>query len=93
MQYPEGFKQKVLSVYGESEDIKKMLETGNEFLGRYLDDARYGGVSAKEIVEACESMNLQGIYQKAKRQVALEELYGEWCDLRQSQMQNQGMHR
>ena len=89
MQYSEEFKQKVLSVCGESEEIKKMLETGNEFLGRYLDDARYNGVSAKEIVEACENMNLQGVYKKAKRQLALEQLYGEWCDL----SKNQGMHR
>ena len=92
MQYPEEFKQKVLSVYG-GKDIEKMLETGDEFLGRYLDDASEVSISAKEIVKAFESGNLQSIYQKAKRQAALEELYGEWYDLRHSQRQNQGRHR
>lgn len=92
MQYTEEFKQKVLSVYGDSEEIRKMLDSGNAFLGRYLDDARYGGISAKEVVEACESMNYQAIYQKAKRQLALEALYGEWSEMYRNQ-NNNGMHR
>ena len=75
MQYSEEFKQKVLSTLGDSEEMRKRLDEGQEIVGRYLDDSRYGGVSAKEIVEACESMNVQGIYQKAKRQMAIEELY------------------
>lgn len=71
--------------------MRKRLDEGQEIVGRYLDDSRYGGVSAKEIVEACESMNVQGIYQKAKRQMAIEELYGEWSELYRNQ--HQGMHR
>ena len=91
MQYSEEFKQKVLSTLGDSEEMRKRLDEGQEIVGRYLDDSRYGGVSAKEIVEACESMNVQGIYQKAKRQIAIDELYGEWIELYQNQ--RQGMHR
>lgn len=91
MQYSEEFKQKVLSTLGDSEEMRKRLDEGQEIVGRYLDDSRYGGVSAKEIVEACESMNIQGIYQKAKRQMAIEELYGEWSELYRNQ--HQGMHR
>lgn len=91
MQYSEEFKQKVLSTLGDSEEMRKRLDEGQEIVGRYLDDSRYGGVSAKEIVEACESMNVQGIYQKAKRQMAIEELYGEWYELYRNQ--HQGMHR
>lgn len=91
MQYSEEFKQKVLSTLGDSEVMRKRLDEGQEIVGRYLDDSRYGGVSAKEIVEACESMNVQGIYQKAKRQMAIEELYGEWSELYRNQ--HQGMHR
>ena len=91
MQYSEEFKQKVLSTLGDSEEMRKRLDEGQEIVGRYLDDSRYGGVSAKEIVEACESMNVQGIYQKAKRQIAIEELYGEWSELYRNQ--HQGMHR
>lgn len=91
MQYSEEFKQKVLSTLGDSEEMRRRLDEGQEIVGRYLDDSRYGGVSAKEIVEACESMNVQGIYQKAKRQMAIEELYGEWSELYRNQ--HQGMHR
>jgi hypothetical protein len=91
MQYSEEFKQKVLSTLGDSEEMRKRLDEGQEIVGRYLDNSRYGGVSAKEIVEACESMNVQGIYQKAKRQMAIEELYGEWSELYRNQ--HQGMHR
>lgn len=91
MQYSKEFKQKVLSTLGDSEEMRKRLDEGQEIVGRYLEDSRYGGVSAKEIVEACESMNVQGIYQKAKRQIAIDELYGEWIELYQNQ--RQGMHR
>ena len=91
MQYSEEFKQKVLSTLGDSEVLRKRLDEGQEIVGRYLDDSRYGGVSAKEIVEACESRNVQGIYQKAKRQMAIEELYDEWSELYRNQ--HQRMHR
>lgn len=91
MQYSEEFKQKVLATLGDSEEMRKRLDEGQEIVGRYLDDSRNSGVSAKEIVEACESMNVQGIYQKAKRQIAIDELYDEWIELYQNQ--RQGMHR
>lgn len=93
MQYSEEFKQKVLATLGDSEEMRKRLDEGQEIVGRYLDDSRYGGVSAKEIVEAVESNNLQGIYQKAKKQIAIDELYGEWQEMYRSQYQSQGMHR
>ena len=91
MQYSEEFKQKVLATLGDSEEMRKSLDEGQKIVGRFLDDSRYGGVSAKEIVEACESMNFQGIYQKAKRQMAIEELYREWFELYHNQ--HQRMHR
>ena len=87
MQYSEEFKQKVLATLGDSEEMRKSLDEGQKIVGRFLDDSRYGGVSAKEIVEACESMNFQGIYQKAKRQMAIEELYREWFELYHNQHQ------
>ena len=92
MQYSEEFKQKVLSALGDSEEMCKRLDEDQEFVGRILDDTRYEGVSAKEIVEACESMNVQGIYQKAKKQLAADALYGEWADMYRNQ-NNNGMHR
>ena len=91
MQYSEEFKQKILSTLGDSEEIRKRLDEGQEIIGRYLDDSRHDGVSSKEIVEACERMNVQGIYLKAKRQMAIEKLYNEWSELYHEQ--HQGMHR
>lgn len=92
MQYSEEFKQKVLSTLENSEEMKKRLDEGQEIIGRYLDDSRYSSVSPKEIVEAIESNNLTGIYMKAKRQLAIEELYGEWCEMYRQQ-NNHKMHR
>ena len=59
--------------------MKKRLDEGQEIIGRYLDDSRYRSVSPKEIVEA-------------KRQLAIKELYGEWCEMYRQQ-NNHKMHR
>ena len=88
MQYSDEFKQKVLSTLGDNEKISQMLDQDSEMVGRYLDDARYYGVSSKEFVEAYETQNFQGIYQKAKKQLALEELYREWIEMYQNQNKN-----
>lgn len=92
MQYPEEFKQKVLSLFKNNEEMRKRLDEGQEIVGRYLDDSGYGGISPKEIVEAIEGKNLTGIYMKAKRKLAAEELYDEWCEMYQQQ-NNYGRHR
>ncbi len=89
MQYSEEFKQKVLAVFNNNEDIKKRLDEGQLIVGRILDDSSYNTITSKEIVEACESMNVQGIYQKAKRQLAIQELYNEWSELYRSQREQQ----
>ena len=95
MKYSEEFKQKVLSVYGDSKDIRQMLESGDPSLGIDIENAiygRFGGVSAQEIVEACESKNYQALYEKSKRQLALSSLYYELWEMHQKQ-NNNGMHR
>jgi len=92
MQYSEEFKQKVLSTLGNSEEMKKRLDEGQDIVGRILDDSRYSGVSAKEIVAAVESNDLAGIYMKAKNQLAVEELYNEWWEMYRQQ-NNKGMRR
>lgn len=81
MQYPEEFKQNVLSIFGDNKKMREMLDKGVEAVGWYLDNARYDSVSSKEIIEACESLNFQGIYQKAQRQIAIEKLYLQWAEL------------
>ena len=93
MQYSEEFKQKVLNILGDSEEMRKRLDEGQEIIGRYLDDSRYDNISAKEIVEAVESNNLQGIYQKAKKELAINELYHEWSEMYRNEYQSQRMNR
>ena len=88
MQYPEEFKQKVLSTCNNNERVKEMVNSGSEFLGRYLDEASQSDFTAKEIVEACESMNLQVLYQKAKLKLELQELYSEWLNTYEQQKNN-----
>jgi len=90
MNYPEEFKQKVLAVFGNSEEMKARLDQGQEIVGRYLDDSRRD-IPAEDVVKACESLDFKEIYAKAKRSVALEELYGEWSDLYHKQ--HEGMQR
>ena len=92
MQYSEEFKQKVLSTLGDNEEMRKRLDEGQEVVGRYLDNSRYAGVSAREIVEAVENKNLAEVYMKAKKQLAVEQLYTEWCEMYREQ-NNRGMHR
>lgn len=92
MQYSEEFKQKVLSTLGDDEEMRKSLDEGQEFVGRILSDSCFGGVSSEEIVAACDSLNLQGIYIKAKRQLAIQQLYGEWLEMYRQQ-NNHGIRR
>ena len=92
MQYSDAFKEKVLAAFDNNEEIRQRLDEGQEIIGRYLDDCRYDGVSAEEIVEACENKNVQGIYAKAKRQIAMTELYGEWKEIYRNQHKSKRMH-
>ena len=85
MKYSDEFKAKVLLTLGDSEDIKKMLDNGSEWLGRILDDSRQVSISPEEVIEACESLNLQQLYNRAKRQLALKELYREWSKMYREQ--------
>lgn len=91
MQYSEEFKQKVLAILGDSEEMRERLNRGDEVIGRYLYDAASVNISAEEIVAAGDSMNFQIIVEKAKKIVALKALYEEWCD--EYRKQNQGMHK
>ena len=92
MQYSEEFKQKVLSLLGDDVQMRQRLDQGDMMVGRFLDDARQTHIPAQEIVTACETMNFQEIYQKAKKQVTLENLYSEWLGYQnQNQNENQ-MH-
>ena len=78
MYYPESFKVKCKELYPTWDSLHRLLEQGNSFAGRYLDDARYSGVSLDEILNAT---SLDDLKQKARLGRAKEQLYAEWCDL------------
>ena len=76
----------------ENEEIKQMLYSGNPALGRILDEARFSSVPAKEIIEACETLNFAEIYKKAQRALLTTEAYIEWSTLYQQQLnQSRGL--
>ena len=81
MQYPEMFKQKVLSVYDNSEQIKNLLESGSSLIGDFLNVTRHSGIPGKEIVDYIQSGNSQELLQRAQKFVVVEDLYSEWCQL------------
>ena len=81
MQYPEMFKQKVLSVYNNSEQIKNLLDSGSPLIGDYLNATRRYRIPAKEIVDYIQSGNSQELLQRAQKFVVVEALYSEWCQL------------
>jgi hypothetical protein len=72
-QYTEEFKQKVRNIYGNQFD--KLLESGNPFLGRYLDDSCNGSIKVDTILLATNLEELQKLARKEKVKV---ELYNEY---------------
>ena len=88
MYYSKEFKQKVIDLYGGMEEILRdeicgkifleQLESGDEAIGIGLRSISQEGFLPEEIVEACTTQNYQGIYQKAKRQLAARQLFEEW---------------
>ena len=93
MQYPEMFKQKVLSVYNNSEEIKNLLDSGSPWIGRYLNDSSLRSIPAREIVTAIQSGNLQELLQRAQKLVELQDLYGEWHQLAYPSKTSDGKQR
>lgn len=80
MYYSEEFKNKILEILTNSEDMKKRLDDGNEIIGRYLDDSCHN-ISPDEVINAYENNTIQELYQKAKRYVTIRNLYLEWLEL------------
>lgn len=92
MQYPEEFKQKVLLLLGDNEYIRKLLDRDPAYLAQRITDAIYGefgGVSAQEIVEACDTNNYKSLYEKAKKQLELKALSRELWEIRSSRLREQ----
>lgn len=78
MYYPESFKQKVKSIYPDWEELHKRLETGDVFVGRYLNDSSPSGISIDTILKATSLKELQAEAKKMKEKV---DIYTQWCNL------------
>ena len=70
------------STYGQTISMQTLLDNGDEEVGDFLERGQQGilnnSIEPEEIIEACESLNFQEIYNKAKRLVTLQELVDEW---------------
>jgi len=92
MEYPKKFKERVKKAMSNFEvfpghSLYDLLEEGNEFVGRVLDDSRYGAISCESFIEAYESKDpnkMKALYERAQRKVEIEALYDEWYNLYQA---------
>lgn len=81
MEYPEEFKEKVLSLTNNNEDIKRLLDLGNYNIGGMLFESCSERIDPEEIIKAYETNNFEEIYQKSKRTLAITKLYDEWLEI------------
>jgi hypothetical protein len=75
--YTQELIREVKELYPDSPEMHRLAESGNAFLGRYLDDSSSGGFSVDKILLATSLEELQREARVDKRK---RELYGKWCD-------------
>lgn len=76
MAYTRELIDEVRELYPNSLEMHKLAESGNAFLGRYLDDNCDSGIGLNEILLATSLDELQKKARQMKRKV---ELYKKWC--------------
>ncbi len=74
--YTQELINEVKSLYPNSTEMHKLAESGNAFLGRYLDDNSPNSISIKDVLLATSLDELQREARKMLRKV---NLYQEWC--------------
>ena len=90
MHYPEEFKKEVLSTFEGMSYIEEALNSGSDLLGWYLGySCENSNISAEEIVKAIESEDLESLYNKAKKIIAIKSLYRQWEEMFDDQMKKQ----
>lgn len=75
--YTKELIDEVKELYPTSLEMHKLAESGNAFLGRYLDDSSPRGISIDEVLLATSLEELQKKARVYKRQV---QLYRKWCE-------------
>ena len=76
MGYSKELIKEVKEVYPDSTEMHKLANSGNAFLGRYLDDSSPQGMSVDKILLATTLDELQKEARLMKRKI---ELYSKWC--------------
>lgn len=66
----------IKELYPDSEAMHKLADSGNAFLGRYLDDSSPTGMPINDVLLATSLDELQNKARDMKRRV---ELYKRWC--------------
>jgi len=77
MAYTIDLINEVKELYPDSKEMHKLAESGNAFLGRYLDDSSPTGISIDEVLLATSLDELQKKARIYKRKV---QLYKKWCE-------------
>lgn len=76
--YSKEFISKCKCIYPNWEELHIALNNNREIVGRYLDDARYGGISNDTILEAKTLESLQAMALEIKKKI---DIYVEWGNL------------
>jgi hypothetical protein len=79
--YPADFANRVKAEYPDRPDLHKALDSGNNFLGRYLDDGGGVGIRPEKIVEMIDQGQIEKLRQEADQLVRRGKLYAEWCEI------------
>ena len=85
MFYPEDFKTRVKKAYPNCEELHLGLDSGDVFIGRYLDDSSPTSLSLDTILNAT---SLEELQEKARLAQEKVELYCEWSKLYREQRHN-----
>lgn len=81
--YSAEFVNKAKAEYPNWTELHKALDSGNEFVGRYLDDSSQGGISPDEIVKLIDQNKVQELRKKADQLIRRKKLYSDWYDIAQ----------
>lgn len=85
MDYSVEFVEKTKAEYLEWQELHEKLDSGDVFVGRYLDDNRYFEMSSTAIVVAFNEGREHEVKEVAEKAVRREQLYSEWCKLYDAQ--------
>jgi len=75
MSYTQELIDGVKEVYSDSKEMNELAESGNAFLGRYLDDSQSNSINIKTILEA---KTLEELQDKARAYQKGVDLYRMW---------------